>query len=60
MVPTLSELFCLKHFGAISSFMMLGNPIGVPFFFLFSSLEICFIHKLQSKETLHVMVQIAS
>jgi hypothetical protein len=32
----------------------------VPFFFLFFLLEICVIQKLQSKETLHVMVQIAS
>ncbi|AES68193.1 putative major facilitator superfamily domain-containing protein [Medicago truncatula] len=32
MVPTVSELFGLKHFGVISSFMMLGNPIGALLF----------------------------
>ncbi|OMO54458.1 Nodulin-like protein [Corchorus capsularis] len=28
MVPTVSELFGLKHFGIIYNFMLLGNPIG--------------------------------
>ncbi|CAK8535633.1 unnamed protein product [Lathyrus sativus] len=32
MVATVSELFGLKHFGVISSFMMLGNPIGALLF----------------------------
>lgn len=32
MVPTASELFGLKHFGVISSFMQLGNPIGAVLF----------------------------
>ena len=32
MVPTVSELFGLKHFGVISSFMMIGNPIGAILF----------------------------
>ena len=35
MFPTVSELFGLKHFGVISSSMMLGNPIGA---LLFSAL----------------------
>ncbi|CAJ2661416.1 unnamed protein product [Trifolium pratense] len=35
MVPTVSELFGLKHFGIISSFMMLGNPIGALLFSVF-------------------------
>lgn len=35
MLPTVSELFGLKHFGVLSSFMSLGNPIGA---FLFSAL----------------------
>lgn len=32
MVPTVSELFGLKHFGLIYSFMGLGNPIGALLF----------------------------
>ncbi|KAK7304730.1 hypothetical protein VNO77_42617 [Canavalia gladiata] len=35
MLPTVSELFGLKHFGLLGSFMSLGNPIGA---FLFSAL----------------------
>jgi hypothetical protein len=35
MIPTVSELFGLKHFGVISSFMMLGNPIGALLFSVF-------------------------
>ncbi|KAL2327410.1 hypothetical protein Fmac_020837 [Flemingia macrophylla] len=35
MLPTVSELFGLKHFGVLSSIMSLGNPIGA---FLFSAL----------------------
>ncbi|CAI8611826.1 unnamed protein product [Vicia faba] len=35
MVATVSELFGLKHFGVISSFMMLGNPIGALLFSVF-------------------------
>ncbi|CAI9787395.1 unnamed protein product [Fraxinus pennsylvanica] len=35
IVPTVSELFGLKHFGIISNFMGLGNPIGA---YLFSGL----------------------
>ncbi|CAJ1975610.1 unnamed protein product [Sphenostylis stenocarpa] len=35
MVPTVSEVFGLKHFGVLSSIMSLGNPIGA---FLFSVL----------------------
>lgn len=35
MVPTVSELFGLKHFGIMYNFMSLGNPLGA---FLFSAL----------------------
>ncbi|RDX68016.1 Protein NUCLEAR FUSION DEFECTIVE 4, partial [Mucuna pruriens] len=35
MSPTVSELFGLKHFGVISSFMVLGNPIGAFIFSVF-------------------------
>lgn len=35
MVPTVSELFGLKHFGTLFNFMLLGNPLGA---FLFSGL----------------------
>lgn len=32
MVPTVSELFGLKHFGKFYNFMILGNPIGALLF----------------------------
>ncbi|XP_057457253.1 protein NUCLEAR FUSION DEFECTIVE 4 [Lotus japonicus] len=35
MFPTVSELFGLKHFGVISSFIMLGNPVGALLFSVF-------------------------
>ncbi|CAK9150143.1 unnamed protein product [Ilex paraguariensis] len=35
MIPTVSELFGLKHFGIIFNFMQLGNPLGA---LLFSAL----------------------
>jgi len=35
MAPTVSEIFGLKHFGVISSFMMLGNLIGALIFSVF-------------------------
>ncbi|KAI9117472.1 hypothetical protein K1719_011638 [Acacia pycnantha] len=35
LIPTVSELFGLKHFGVIYNFMCLGNPLGA---FLFSAL----------------------
>lgn len=35
MIPTVSELFGLKHFGILYNFMCLGNPLGA---FLFSAL----------------------
>ncbi|KAL5056004.1 hypothetical protein RYX36_036686 [Vicia faba] len=35
MVANVSELFGLKHFGVIRSFMMLGNPIGALLFSVF-------------------------
>ncbi|GMY35739.1 protein NUCLEAR FUSION DEFECTIVE 4-like [Fagus crenata] len=41
MIPTVSELFGLKHFGLLSNFMALGNPIGA---FLFSGLLAGYIY----------------
>lgn len=41
MVPTVSELFGLKHFGIFYNFMLLGNPIGA---FLFSGLLAGYIY----------------
>ncbi|KAK4781259.1 hypothetical protein SAY87_017365 [Trapa incisa] len=41
MVPTVSELFGLKHFGIFYNFMSLGNPIGA---FLFSGLLAGYIY----------------
>ncbi|KAK7388572.1 hypothetical protein VNO78_23393 [Psophocarpus tetragonolobus] len=35
VIPTVSELFGLKHFGLLFNFMALGNPLGA---FLFSAL----------------------
>lgn len=35
LIPTVSELFGLKHFGLLSNFMSLGNPLGA---LLFSAL----------------------
>lgn len=32
MIPTVSELFGLKHFGVLSSFMSIGNPLGATLF----------------------------
>jgi hypothetical protein len=42
MVPTVSELFGLKHFSVISSFMMLGNPIGALLFSVFPARNLCY------------------
>ncbi|KAF2323108.1 hypothetical protein GH714_033495 [Hevea brasiliensis] len=57
-VPTVSELFGLKHFGIIYAFMSLGNPIGA---LLFSGLlDMCMMQKLLSKEALPVWVLIVS
>lgn len=41
MVPTVSELFGLKHFGIFYNFMSLGNPLGA---FLFSGLLAGFVY----------------
>ncbi|XP_051131704.1 protein NUCLEAR FUSION DEFECTIVE 4-like [Andrographis paniculata] len=41
MIPTASELFGLKNFGLISSFIALGNPVGAC---LFSSLLAGFVY----------------
>ncbi|GLT29608.1 hypothetical protein SLA2020_044630 [Shorea laevis] len=41
MIPTVSELFGLKHFGILFNFMSLGNPLGA---FLFSGLLAGYIY----------------
>lgn len=41
MIPTVSELFGLEHFGVLSSFLALGNPLGA---FLFSGLLAGYIY----------------
>lgn len=41
MIPTVSELFGLKHFGIFFNFMLLGNPLGA---FLFSGLLAGYIY----------------
>lgn len=45
MIPTVSELFGLKHFGVISSFMSLGNPIGA---LLFSALLAGYVYDAEA------------
>lgn len=47
MVPTTSELFGLKHFGVIYSFMGLGNPIGA---FLFSALLAGYVYDAEASK----------
>ena len=41
MIPTVSELFGLKHFGLLCNWMSLGNPLGA---FLFSNLLAAYIY----------------
>ncbi|KAJ1436990.1 Nodulin-like [Sesbania bispinosa] len=41
MIPTVSELFGLKHFGVLSNFMAVGNPLGA---LLFSALLAGYIY----------------
>ncbi|GAV82071.1 Nodulin-like domain-containing protein [Cephalotus follicularis] len=45
MIPTVSELFGLKHFGIFFNFMSLGNPIGA---FLFSGLLAGYIYDTEA------------
>lgn len=45
MVPTVSELFGLKHFGVIYNFMLLGNPIGA---ILFSALLAGYVYDAEA------------
>lgn len=47
MVPTVSELFGLRHFGVIYSFMGLGNPIGA---FLFSALLAGYVYDAEAEK----------
>ncbi|GAV60964.1 Nodulin-like domain-containing protein/MFS_1 domain-containing protein [Cephalotus follicularis] len=45
MVPTVSELFGLKHFGIMYNFMLLGNPIGA---LLFSGLLAGYVYDAEA------------
>ncbi|KAJ7951945.1 Protein NUCLEAR FUSION DEFECTIVE 4 [Quillaja saponaria] len=47
MVPTVSELFGLKHFGIICAFMALGNPIGAA---LFSALLAGYVYDMEASK----------
>ncbi|CAL9045804.1 protein NUCLEAR FUSION DEFECTIVE 4-like [Musa acuminata AAA Group] len=47
MVPTVSELFGLKHFGTFFNFMLLGNPLGA---FLFSGLLAGYLYDKEAAE----------
>lgn len=44
MIPTVSELFGLKHFGLIFNFMQLGNPLGA---LLFSGLLAGYVYDIE-------------
>lgn len=61
MVPTVSELFGLKHFGIFYNFMSLGNPIGA---FLFSGLLAGYIYDNEAAKqhglTLHELMLLKS
>ncbi|XVF86379.1 hypothetical protein PTKIN_Ptkin18bG0035100 [Pterospermum kingtungense] len=45
MVPTASELFGLRHFGIIYSFMLIGNPVGA---LLFSGLLAGYVYDAEA------------
>ncbi|KAG5242753.1 protein NUCLEAR FUSION DEFECTIVE [Salix suchowensis] len=45
MIPTVSELFGLKHFGLFYNFMSLGNPLGA---FLFSGLLAGYVYDTEA------------
>ncbi|MED6149024.1 hypothetical protein PIB30_058583 [Stylosanthes scabra] len=45
MIPTVSELFGLKHFGVLGNVMSLGNPLGA---FLFSALLAGYIYDTET------------
>ncbi|CAL1358970.1 unnamed protein product [Linum trigynum] len=45
MLPTVSELFGLKHFGIFYNFIALGNPIGA---FLFSGLLAAYVYDTEA------------
>lgn len=61
MVPTVSELFGLKHFGIFYNFMLMGNPIGA---FLFSGLLAGYIYDNEAAKqhglTLHGLMLLKS
>ncbi|XP_065849465.1 protein NUCLEAR FUSION DEFECTIVE 4-like [Euphorbia lathyris] len=45
MIPTVSELFGLKHFGIFYNFMSIGNPLGA---FLFSGLLAGYVYDTEA------------
>ncbi|KAL1364283.1 hypothetical protein HN51_012453 [Arachis hypogaea] len=45
MIPTVSELFGLKHFGVLGNVMSLGNPLGA---FLFSALLAGYVYDTET------------
>lgn len=45
LIPTTSELFGLKHFGLILSFMGIGNPLGA---YLFSGLLAGYLYDIEA------------
>ena len=55
MIPTVSELFGLKHFGLFYNFMSLGNPLGA---LLFSGLLAGYIydHEASKQQGLNVLL----
>ncbi|KAK7265167.1 hypothetical protein RJT34_32783 [Clitoria ternatea] len=57
VIPTVSELFGLKHFGLLSNFMSLGNPLGA---LLFSALLAGHIYDNEAAKQHHGVGLIAS
>ncbi|KAG6469395.1 hypothetical protein ZIOFF_074110 [Zingiber officinale] len=49
MLPTVSEIFGLKHFGLLYNFMLLGNPLGA---FLFSGLLAGYLYDKEAAKQL--------
>ena len=72
MIPTISELFGLMHFGIFYNFMSLGNPLGAFFFsgllagYIYIYIYIYMILNLQNRmdsiwsvQAFHALVQTA-
>ncbi|KAM7265575.1 hypothetical protein ACFE04_003258 [Oxalis oulophora] len=59
MIPTVSELFGLRHFGTFFNFMSLGNPLGA---FLFSGLLAGYIYdqEVAKQQGLNLLASSAS